>query len=201
MGTRNLTVVVSGGAHRIAQYGQWDGYPGGVGTTVLGFCRTYLGTPKLRASYARKLAKWVSFLDDAALQLRYAQQGRSPNAPIHPELSRDTGALILARARTTRVPLGLQDSIDFAADSLYCEWAYVVDLDLEVLEVYRGFNRTALSPEDRFALREPGIDPLATNAVAGASREFQPIRILAAWSLDDLPRQDEFLALGDEERT
>lgn len=155
MGTRNLTVVVSGGAHRIAQYGQWDGYPGGVGMTVLGFCRAYLGTPKLRAAYARKLAKWVSFLDDVELERRYALRGASPNAPIHPELSRDTGALILAQARTTRVPLGLQDSIDFAVDSLNCEWAYVVDLDLVVLEVYKGRCRTALGPEDRFALREP----------------------------------------------
>lgn len=148
VGTRHLTVVVSGGTHRVAQYGQWDGYPGGQGMTVLNFCRAYLGTTKLRAAYARKLAKWVSFLDDQELERRYAQRGGSPNAPIHPELSRDTGALILVQARTTRVPLGLQDNIDFAKDSLYCEWAYVVDLDLEVLEVYRGFNRTALGPED-----------------------------------------------------
>lgn len=198
MGTRNLTVVVSGGTHRIAQYGQWDGYPSGQGATVLRFCQEYLNTARLRSAYARKLAKWVSFLDDAELERRYAQA--SPlTPPIPTELSRDTGAIILFQVRTTRNPLGLQDSIDFAKDSLYCEWAYVIDLDLEVLEVYRGFNRFALGPEDRFALREPGVDPLATNAVATLGGEYQPIRITAAWSLDDLPRPDEFLLLGEEE--
>jgi len=29
MGTRNLTIVTSNGKTKVAQYGQWDGYPGG----------------------------------------------------------------------------------------------------------------------------------------------------------------------------
>ena len=70
-----------------------------------------------------------------------------------------------------------------------------------VLEVYKGRCRTALGPEDRFALREPGVDPLAINAVSAASGEFQPVKIVAAWSLDDLPRWDEFLLLEDVEHT
>lgn len=37
MGTRNLTMVISGGKPRIAQYGQWDGYPSGQGLTALNF--------------------------------------------------------------------------------------------------------------------------------------------------------------------
>jgi hypothetical protein len=39
MGTRNLTMVISGGKTKIAQYGQWDGYPSGQGKTVLEFLR------------------------------------------------------------------------------------------------------------------------------------------------------------------
>jgi hypothetical protein len=38
MGTRNLTVVISDNVHKIAQYGQYDGYPSGQGVTVLNFC-------------------------------------------------------------------------------------------------------------------------------------------------------------------
>ena len=33
------------------------------------------------------------------------------------------------------------DSHQFLADSLFCEWAYIVNLDSEKLEVYRGFNK------------------------------------------------------------
>ncbi len=32
------------------------------------------------------------------------------------------------------------DSHEFLHDSLFCEWAYIVNLDDENLEVYRGFN-------------------------------------------------------------
>ena len=37
MGTRNLTVVYVDGEYRVAQYGQWDGYPSGQGMTCLKF--------------------------------------------------------------------------------------------------------------------------------------------------------------------
>lgn len=39
MGTRNLTMMVIDGKFRIAQYGQWDGYPEGQGITILKFMR------------------------------------------------------------------------------------------------------------------------------------------------------------------
>ena len=35
MGTRNLTIVYYDGDYRVAQYGQWDGYPEGAGIEVL----------------------------------------------------------------------------------------------------------------------------------------------------------------------
>ena len=39
MGTRNLTCVVKGGEYKIAQYGQWDGYPTGAGKKILNFLK------------------------------------------------------------------------------------------------------------------------------------------------------------------
>ncbi len=33
------------------------------------------------------------------------------------------------------------DSQEFLADSLFCEWAYIINLDSENIEVYRGFNK------------------------------------------------------------
>ena len=40
MGTRNLTMVIDkNNKLKVAQYGQWDGYPAGQGTTILEFAR------------------------------------------------------------------------------------------------------------------------------------------------------------------
>lgn len=43
MGTRNLTAVYLDGQYKVAQYGQWDGYPEGQGITVLTFLRDKMG--------------------------------------------------------------------------------------------------------------------------------------------------------------
>lgn len=34
------------------------------------------------------------------------------------------------------------DSHEFLADSLFCEWAYIINLDNYSFEVHRGFNKS-----------------------------------------------------------
>jgi hypothetical protein len=35
----------------------------------------------------------------------------------------------------------MMDSSEFLADSLFCEWAYIINLDTEILEIYKGFQK------------------------------------------------------------
>jgi hypothetical protein len=56
------------------------------------------------------------------------------------------------------------DNISFIKDSLFCEWAYIINLDSNILEIYGGFqekkpkkNRYALSKEELAEIRaKPG---------------------------------------------
>lgn len=174
MGTRHLIVVQIDGEYKIAQYGQWDGYPAGQGTTVLNF----LKTADLEAfkSKLRRL-RWLSDEECSAVD-------KIKNWPkAYPWLSRDAGAKILAMVADHETPLALGNSIIFAEDSLFCEWAYVIDFDTGVLEVWKGFKKDAVA-DGRFpaAIGENG---------------YGPIQLKCSWRLDDLPSQEEFVGTAD----
>ena len=109
---------------------------------------------------------------------------------VFPEFHRDTGEDILRLIQSGDVLSGtLENSLDFAGDSLFCEWAYVVDFDKRVLEVYQGFNTEPLDVMERFAqLPHEG--------------KYYPVKWAASFWLDDLPSDENFLAVlgvGEEE--
>jgi hypothetical protein len=179
MGTRHLIAVVLDGEYRIAQYGQWDGYPSGQGVSVLAFLR---GMDRQRFEANLRASSFMSEADLAALKADITKRGLEDRwQKKWPHLSRDAGADVLRMVMES--PRKLKDSRSFAADSLFCEWGYVIDLDANKLEVYEGFNTTTpLTPTDRFyGFTEPDVSP-----------EYQPIRKVHEWPLDALPPDDEF---------
>lgn len=48
------------------------------------------------------------------------------------------------------------DQADFLKDSLFCEWGYVVNLDTQKIEIYRGFQRTP--SDNRYITKVPLSD-------------------------------------------
>ena len=73
------------------------------------------------------------------------------------------------------------DAYAFASDSLFCEWAYVIDYDKNSFEVYKGLNTVSISEEDRFFPLYDG------------ENDYYPVKIIASFPLDDLPDENEFL--------
>lgn len=194
MGTRNLTIVVSGGKHCVAQYGQWDGYPDGQGSTVLKFADEWLVDSSRRARFRDQL-QYCRFLTDEGVKALYDAEGIGQYMNMkqaqsfkqkYPSIDRDMAAEVLEYVRFSDTPVLLKDSYDFAKDSLFCEWAYVIDLDKNTFEVYRGFNKDPLPKNERFA-------PL------GNDGEYYPIKLAKSWSLDNLPTEEEFLKGWTEE--
>lgn len=178
MGTRHLIAVYQDGQPRIAQYGQWDGYPSGQGKDVLAFLHDESAVHMLR-TYRLKGCRFLSQDEIDTLN-----KERNP-IESRPQLSRNMGADILRLAATVD-SLALVNSIDFAADSLFCEWAYVIDFDANVLEVYKGFNT------------EPAVGRFAQMPVE-ANSEYQPVTLIQTYKLDDLPSFEQFIADCDPE--
>lgn len=147
MGTRNLTAVYLDGQYKVAQYGQWDGYPEGQGITVLTFLRD-----KMDLELFKEALRNSSYIPSEELTALWKQYGADENGLVtmedsdrmmedHPEFSRNTGAGILEMVQNHSEGMKLQDSINFAADGLFCEWAWVIDLDAGTFEGTAGSAR------------------------------------------------------------
>ena len=108
---------------------------------------------------------------------------------VYPELSRDTAANILNMVYESENGLKLRDNIEFAADSLFCEWAYVIDLDKGTFEVYQGFNQEPLEPTDRFYGLKPEPGRLQS------TETYYPVRKIAEYRFTELPSDEEFCKL------
>lgn len=144
MGTRNSTLVKLKDKFRVAQYGQWDGYPEGQGTTILNIMRNCdlkefkkkcfklkkVSSKKLKGYWMEAGAKpndqWVSMEISDKFKEKY------------PYFSRDCGGKVLKyiiNGECTEVNL----DVEFAQnDGCFCEWAYIVNLDTNKLECYSG---------------------------------------------------------------
>lgn len=188
MGTRNLTCVVLNGEFKIAQYCQWDGYPAGQGLGVLNFLQKEWN-PSVFA--AKVLASQE--IDKADLKSKWESVGADDSgwvgldiadkfAKNWPHLNRDFGSDILKYVQDEPPGVRLKIETNFAADSLFCEWLWLIDLDRGTFEAYRGFNQNPLAPEERFHFLEKEADG-----------EYHPVNLVAAWKLDNLPDEGTFL--------
>jgi len=196
MGTRNLTMVIHEKKPVIAQYGQWDGYPAGQGTTVLEFLKNYdierfkEQLKKVRFANDEDDKKRQDFLESIGSKDGWLNTEQSEKyQKEYPFLSRDNGAQILNMIyefAERYQEIVIIDSSDFAGDSLFCEWAYVVDLDKKVLEVYQGFNKRKLAKTQRFVNVE-GRDG------------YEPIRCIKKYKFSELPDVKTFCMECDKD--
>lgn len=189
MGTRGLTVVINKrGETKVAQYGQWDHYFNGQRITALEFLRkTNLEKFEKRLEQVRFANKKdEKTLEDFFKSIK-SEDGwmtGKQSKKFHkafPLLTRDHGAKILDLLMKSKGEVFLQDQTIFAADGLFCEYAYVIDLKKNAFEVYVGFGKKPLSKKDRFfPLQKKGS-------------EYYPAKMVESFKLDNLPTNDEFL--------
>lgn len=187
MGTRNLTMVVSDNQTRIAQYGQWDGYPEGQGITILSFLRKVdiddlkekLKNERLRFFTEEDIKEYDDFSKSIGISDGWMnpEQSKLINEK-YPFTTRDHGGEIIEKVynelcNTSTTPILLGDSTEFSYN-YSCEWAYVVDLDKEVLEVYEGYNSKPVEKEERFY-----------------KEGKKPVKFICSFSIRNIPATDD----------
>lgn len=135
MGTRNLTKVIDReGNLRVAQYGQFDGYPSGQGVKMLNFitseyriletieeslAKAYFATneeiDRLYGEFETTGDGWMTIEEGKKLSLRY------------PNLARETATDILKVITYSIGLVPLVNQASFEQDELFCEGVFTLD--------------------------------------------------------------------------
>jgi hypothetical protein len=165
MGTRNLTVVKDkNGTTRVAQYGQWDGYPQYSGIEALKFLREEMNQEKLL-----KRLTLVQFIDDQEAEAIWEGFDHDDNDPTkydleYPGLTRNTGIGILEAVASSTATLKTIDNSEFANDTLFCEGIYEVDFSTnKFISTYQGTTKEFFLenlPSDEHYLSAMGVEQL-----------------------------------------
>lgn len=207
MGTRGSVCLVNGGK-TVALYNHFDSYPEGLGVEILNLLRG----KNLAARIREVLPGVVTVSNDEILAIAYELAGgkdvyekmnmRESNSlynkaceslqPMH-DLTDIAGFLEDLCDGNVQSGYKIKVSPYFPADSLFCEWGYVIDTDKGVFEIYKGFNMTPVGKEERFSYLEEFCE-----------NGYHPIRMVCAFSLEDLPGADMMLdaikrAIGDSD--
>lgn len=156
-----------------------DFHPAGLGVAVLTWLRAALESPEgLLVLRRRVVALRVVNFDSTptSADLQAPVSGGSTSADWYGLLSdiRDVPELILNAGF-------LEDGSDSPLHSFFTKWGYLVDLDTETFEVYRG-SQLAPHTKGRFANREP------------FNVFYWPVALEVSWPLNALPDSETFLA-------
>jgi hypothetical protein len=149
MGTRNLTKVVdANGITRVAQYGQWDGYPEYTGTRILEFIKEHKMLEKIEQSLAK--ARFITEEENEELIKLYTDEDGMMTfeqgvewSTMYPSLSRDTGCDIIKVLVYSNGIVLLSDQSEFENDDLFCEGVY--ELNYQTREFITKYNGMTVS--------------------------------------------------------
>ena len=186
MSTRGFLGFVANERETIT-YVHYDAYPGALGADVLKWARTVTDWDTVRQQAAALVhidGDVMPTEEQRAALAQYAKPGvggkeNDPGEEWYRLLHGTFGdpAATLASGYAPHAP-------DWPGDSVWCEWGYLIDLDANTFEIYKGFQTTP--HKGRFSGRE-------VNERSG----YVPVKLLASWPLDALPDDDTFLATDD----
>jgi hypothetical protein len=167
MGTRNLTKVIDkNGEIRVAQYGQWDGYPDGQGRSMLAFISEYRMLEKIEKSLVK-----CRFVSEGEMSAAYDVYSDEPKweelrndfqgyGVAFPSFSRDTCTDILKVIVYSNEEVILWDDREFENDDLMCEGVFTLNYQTkQFTTTYQ--NITASFDFDKLPTIEEYLKPFA----------------------------------------
>lgn len=195
MSTRGAVYITKGKDILAGTYNHYDSYPDGLGLDILRIL-----TKENIANIRNNISKVVMHTRDEILEKCFNVAGGKEE---YSKLSVDMRNNIY---RAVCEGMGIQEydgenlvqmiadgeakeilgDKTFVADSVFCEYAYVIDLETNRFEVYYGFNKHPLKENARFKYLED------IQSKENKTRRYYPCRIVVSFDLNNLPDKKEF---------
>ena len=183
MGTRGAWGFRVDGQDKLT-YNHFDSYPDGLGRSLL---------EQLGKRREARSSDWIENLKTQVRKLRIVHEtDDEPSDADRDNLqefcdprvgSGGSGWYSLLRHTQGDMELTLRSGVmidhnNFMLDSLFCEYAYVINLDESTIEMYKGFQ-TKPHTDGRYASNTPHEDR--------KSAEYYPVKLMATFPLTDIP--------------
>ena len=147
MGTRGAYGFHVNGKDKVT-YNHFDSYPSGLGADVVRFIQ------ETDDAELERIANKIVLVDEGGRptgrQVVQCSDAGTVNLGVSEQSLEDWYCLLRNAQGDLNVYKGdlpyMIDSASFLSDSLFCEWAYIINLDTEELEVYEGFNKRPDAP-------------------------------------------------------
>lgn len=189
MSTRGIVCVQKDNQYKFAMANHYDSYPEGLGVDVLKLVKEH----RIGIEQNLHLVEMVS--RNEILSKCYILAGSKTNYENMKMFDRSEtmekvlgimdlqfdSPVDLLEDIANGEKIKIEDGLRFAAESLMCEYGYVINLDDKKLEVYIGFNTIPLSPNERFAELEV------------RHNKYYQIKKICEFDITNLPTEDEFL--------
>ena len=175
MSTRGSVGYIHKGEYN-GTYNHSDSYPDGLGEEVVAAVRKIEDWEKFKANYEK--LKWVP-RDYKPTKAEIEAHKKWANLGVSEQKYEDVYCLLREMQGADLIPLVYEGVVglcinnsDFIKDSLFCEYAYVLDLDNMMLEFYEGYQH---EPQEgnRF-----GVEP---------EKEYYPCKLVAKFPLTAIP--------------
>lgn len=127
-------------------YNHWDSYPEGLGKVIVEFCRNL---NKKSLSTLKKKVRALSLVDPDSkpTKAEIKHYNKFADTTVSSGSTDEWYVLLRELQGGKMLPHILNGTLkhmiennDFIRDSLFCEYAYVIDLDRDVIEFYQGFQ-------------------------------------------------------------
>lgn len=191
MSTRGTFGFRVGGKDKLA-YNHCDSYPDGLGMEILHDIKKII--KKHGIGYVIEKAEKVRLIDEnvpptvddifnlrAYTDLSVSHRSTQDWYCLTRKLQGDIAAILEAGYMT--------DSPDFIKKSLFCEWGYIINLDENVLEVYKGFQHNPHTLGRYSSYQPPKKWP---NGKVNDS-PYYACALIATFPLNNLPKPSVFL--------